>query len=62
MSGKPRPCKIGTIPALVVFRYRYKLAVGKVLIVRDPGTGSGWYKVRVLGINPDSHYFFCERV
>lgn len=49
--------KIGTIPATVIFRHNYKLAVGKTITVRNWETGSKWYKVTIDRINNDGYFF-----
>ena len=50
------PCKIGTIPMLVIIR-RGKPAVGKHLYVRENCDGSKWSMVIVDGVNPDGYFF-----
>lgn len=57
---KQVPCKIGTIPRVVIVDGRCRIAVGKEIRVREPIHGSRWQTVKVWKVNPDG-YFFAER-
>lgn len=52
-------CKVGTVPALVVFRHKYKPRVGLRMYVRYATRGSKFFRVTVTGVNDDG-YFFCD--
>jgi hypothetical protein len=58
--AKTHSCKIGTIPSLVIFRYKYKIEPGKTILVRDYHHGMKWFKVIIDGVNEDG-YFFASR-
>jgi len=60
--SKPKlySCKIGTVPALVILRYNYKLVPGKRIEVRYPQPNTKWQTVMIDRINPDG-YFFASR-
>lgn len=53
-------CKIGTQPTLVIIDRRQKVAVGKVIKVRDVMPGSKWYEVRVDSLG-QGDYFFASK-
>ncbi len=60
-------CKIGTVPAFVVLKAGYKVAVGRRVWVRDanpfPDRSAPlpYYEVLIDRVNPDG-YFFASRV
>lgn len=56
---KKHPCKIGTIPSLVILKYRYKIKVGKRIIFREDQIGSKWMRGKITQVN-DNGYFFVE--
>lgn len=55
------PCKIGTVPHSVILRHRYGITPGAEMLVREPVTGSRYFRVRVVAVNDDG-YFFAERI
>lgn len=54
-----RPCKLGTMPAMVVLDGRSELAVGKWVRVREC-VGGPWSRVLVRRVDPDG-YFQADR-
>lgn len=54
-----RPCKLGTMPALVHLDGRSKLAVGKWVRVQEIENGN-WVRVLVTRVDPDG-YFMASR-
>lgn len=54
---KTHICKIGTIPSQVIFRYRYKVEVGKIMYVRRNYHGSKFFRVEVWRVNDDGYFF-----
>lgn len=54
-----RPCKIGTVPAIVQLDGRSRLAVGKCVRVRE-AVGAKWTRVYVTDVQPDG-YFMADR-
>ena len=61
MAFKPRPCKMGTTPMLVIVDGRYKVAVGKRIRWREAQDGAKWRYAMVKKVSPDG-YFFAEVV
>ena len=60
-KSAPRPCKMGTIPMLVIVDGRTKVAVGKRIRWREAESNSKWGYALVDRVNPDG-YFFAERI
>lgn len=56
---KARPCKLGTIPALVNLDGRSRLEVGKWVRVQETENGN-WSSVLVTRVDPDG-YFMADR-
>jgi hypothetical protein len=54
-----RPCKLGTMPAMVILDGRARLAVGKWVQVREC-VGGPWTRVLVQRIDADG-YFQADR-
>lgn len=56
---KARPCKLGTIPALVRLDGRSRLEVGRWVRVQEHENGK-WAQVQVTRVDPDG-YFMASR-
>ena len=55
-----RPCKLGTMPALIQLRFGYRIREGLLIQFRHGGEGyEKWHVGRVWKVNPDG-YFFVE--
>jgi hypothetical protein len=61
MAAKPRPCKMGTMPMVVIVDGRCKVEPGKRIRWREAQHGSKWRHARVEKVYPDG-YFFAEVV
>lgn len=57
--SKARPCKLGTMPALVRLDGRSSLEVGKRVRVQETENGH-WNSVLVTRLDPDG-YFMADR-
>lgn len=60
MLDRPMPCKIGTVPGLVIVKKGTKIVVGKVIDYRKYD-GYVWERGLVHQVNDDG-YFFLERM
>jgi len=62
VSGKdtPRPCKIGTVPSLVILRGSEKPKLGEKIMYRIAEDGSKWECGIVDRINPDGYFFMSK--
>jgi hypothetical protein len=58
---KAWPCKVGTVPWVVVVWGNSRPKVGRHITFRDWKHGSGWQEGIVTRVNPDG-YFFVEVV
>ena len=52
---KARPCKLGTIPAVVRVRAKSRVEVGRWIAVQEM-PGQRWHKVLVTEVHPDGHF------
>lgn len=58
--ARERPCKVGTIPSLVILRYRYNIEPGKRIVFRMAAHGTRWETSIVDRVN-ENGYFFVRR-
>lgn len=61
MAAKVHPCKVGTVPGLVILRYNYKIEPNKRIVFRNADYGTKWQTGIITEVNDDG-YFFIEKM